>query len=258
MGGGLALLTSKIPKVLLLRAWDDSVKTAHLLKEKGYIPAIEPLLSVIQTPPVTLPSGDAYIFTSQNAVRALDPLWSCIKSRVVKPRLYAVGHKTGEMIEKMSGLCVLTAKGEGRSLLALIQKTSTQKERLLYFCGDLLAFDLVGDLRRRGFNAFSYAVYKSIYRDHLSSPVVKALERKDFFAVFFYSPESAQRFRDLIHGHGLEHYLDTTYALVLSPSIGKALGSLKWRAILCSSEKSSESLCHLLDQLVTQTVGESS
>lgn len=228
-------------KVLLTRPYQESVELATILKARYYESILSPLLEIKPVANLSLQSAKNYIITSQNAAQLL----TCSKSHPI----YSVGKKTTSILEKKGFRNIYTASGDAPSLLKLILKQAPLDQTFLHFSGEILALDIVSQLRVKGYTANQQIAYQTLYLSHLSSETLQALNNREIFAILFYSPKTSENFAKIIHSQRLEDTLSNIYALSLSPAIEDKIKFLSWKGSYSAQEKTSDSVLESLDQL---------
>jgi uroporphyrinogen-III synthase len=174
-------------RVLVTRPKDDTEETAALLRARGHVPVVAPLLCVRyhDRQPLHLDGVQGLLFTSANGARAF--------ARHTSRRdftVFAVGTQTTAAARAAGFDDIRNADGNSQDLERVVRATADPKAgTLLHAAGAEAEGRLAAALTAAG-----YAVRTEILYD-----VPAATQRPDaaFDAVLLYSARSAQAFVDL-------------------------------------------------------------
>ena len=121
-----------------------------------HIPTLK--ISTVKTESVDINQYDALIFTSANAIRSLK-----VVNEEKNKLCFCVGSITEKIARQSGYLNTLSAGGTVNALKNLIINSNqiNEKSRLVYFCGDNVAYDLDLELKREGLKISKIINYKS-------------------------------------------------------------------------------------------------
>jgi uroporphyrinogen-III synthase len=143
-------------RVWVTRAEPGADQTAARLVDLGHVAVVHPLLAIRSIDAdVNLSGVRALAFTSANGVRAFVERWGAPALPV-----YAVGDATAAAARAAGFAEVFAGDGDVAALAELIAARSPGP--VLHPGARMLAGDLEGDLRRRGVEVRTVAVYESV------------------------------------------------------------------------------------------------
>jgi uroporphyrinogen-III synthase len=236
----------RVLRALVTRPQEEALSLAAALAGRGIDAVIEPMMEVHYRTAAVLDLADvqAVLCTSANGVRAL--------ARITRERdrpLLAVGDATASRARAEGFTNVASAGGDVADLVRLaVTRLRPQSGRLLHVAGEVVAGDLSGALRARGFSAERIVLYDARPVATLSGPAIRALRSgKIDFAVFF-SPRTAAIFVKLANGASLASCCRTITALSISPVADAALTTLLWRDRYVAEKPSQAALLDQLDR----------
>jgi len=230
-------------RILVTRPQEDGEETAARLAARGHQALLAPLLLThfLDRPAPDLAGVQALLATSANGVRAFVRL---------SPRrdlpLFAVGPQT-EQVARSSGFGhVENADGAAEDLVALAAELAApEKGALLHLRGEPGRQTLSEQLTRRGFAVRSETLYEMRAADRLPQAAAAALGRGELDGVLFYSPRSAEIFRDCLAMAGLSGGRLTAFCI--SKAAARALSTLSFRDVRVAARPNQEALLTLLD-----------
>jgi uroporphyrinogen-III synthase len=238
----------RVLRALVTRPREEASNLAAALADRGVDAVIEPMMEVHYRTAAAPDLGNvqALLCTSANGVRAL--------ARITEERdrpLLAVGDATASRARDEGFTNVASAGGDVADLVRLaVRRLRPQGGRLLHIAGEVVAGDLSGALRARGFSAERIVLYDARPVAALSEPAIRALRSgKVYFAVFF-SPRTAAIFVKLANGAGLAACCRTVTALSISPAADAALTTLLWRDRYVAEKPSQAGLLEQLDRVL--------
>ncbi len=173
---------------------------------------------------------DAWVVTSQNAVRALAGRWPAVS----KP-LAVVGTKTRAALEAQ-GLSVYLEAPNARVLAQQIQNSDWQ--RFAFFCGNRRRDELPQALAAAGRQVDEYIVYHNQLRPRL-------LDLDAYQGVLFFSPSGVEALL------GANRWPQGLAALAIGPTTAQAFEACTRQAAWVADTPSLESLLHLATRLPT-------
>jgi uroporphyrinogen-III synthase len=235
-------------RVIVTRPFEDAGPLAEGIRQRGHEPVFAPLSHIrYQTPEPPPGQPGATIFTSKNAIRALESVeWA---STLHGLPAYCVGAATAEAARQAGFLHVVAGGGTGAQLAAHIAHThSTENGPLLYLTGDHLAFDMAAALGARGFKVLRHIVYRSELVTALPEQAERALRAGQVDAIIFMSPRVAAHFVHLAQEAGLSEEAARLRFFCLSDQIGAALKPLGAGQIAIARRPAQDALLDLLSR----------
>ena len=228
---------------LVTRPVEDSAALADALRERGFPPLIEPMLTIRyrDAPIPQKEDHQAILLTSANGARAL--------ARLVSWRdlpVWAVGEASAAEARKLGFATVRGAGGDVASLAALVaQQADPAAGPLLQVAASRLAGDLAGALTAQGFRVDKTVLYDAEPACEFSPSLRKALAESALEAALFFSPRTAATFVTL--APAMAESLRRIKALALSPAVAEALAPLPWKHIGVAERPEQSRLLALLD-----------
>ncbi len=227
-------------RVLVTRPMEDAQAIAVLLNERGHETLIAPLLSVRfhDGPELALYGVQAILATSANGVRAL-----ARRSARRDLPLFAVGPQTEEAARAAGFAEVKSADGDATALArAAADWAVPGAGAMLHVKG------ADGDSRLAslltGFEVREAVLY-DVAAQLLSSDAVNALRSGLLDAALFFSPRSAQIFRERVQGAGL--LVASLIGVCISRSTAEALAPLEFREVRIAAKPNQAALLACLD-----------
>src|SRR5262249_6721763 len=191
-------------RLLVLRPEPDASATAARLHALGHGAVVEPMLRVALRPePPDLPDPAAILFTSRNAVRALQhwPRASAWRDRLA----FAVGPETAARARSAGFSEVRIGSRDAVALAALVETALAPGTRpILYPAARDRAGDLEAILSARGFGMRVVEAYVAETALRLGDETVAALRNGEIDGVLVYSRRTAETFRDLTRAAGFD------------------------------------------------------
>ena len=255
MDGGTArdvtqFASHKTMRALVTRPREESESLASALAARGIGTVIEPMMEVHYhgAAKLDLATVQAILCTSANGVRAL--------ARVTGERqlpLFAVGEATAARARAEGFTAVESAGGAVADLVRLVtERLRPQNRGLLHVAGNVVAGDLVGALRARGFVIERCVLYEARPVGALSASAVCALRSGMIDLALFFSPRTAAIFVRLANIAGVVPYCRTITALAISADADTVLAGLPWRNRLVSERPNQPALLDVLDSVLTE------
>jgi len=237
-------------RALVTRPREESESLASALAARGIGTVIEPMMEVHYhgAAKLDLATVQAILCTSANGVRAL--------ARVTGERqlpLFAVGEDTAARARAEGFTAVESAGGAVADLVRLVtERLRPQNRGLLHVAGNVVAGDLVGALRARGFVIERCVLYEARPVGALSASAVCALRSGMIDLALFFSPRTAAIFVRLANIAGVVPYCRTITALAISADADTVLAGLPWRNRLVSERPNQPALLDVLDSVLTE------
>jgi len=227
-------------RVLVTRPKDDAARAAAKLAALGHEAVIVPLLAIrfLDGPEVALDGVQAILATSANGVRAF-----ARRSPRRDLALFAVGPQTADAAQAEGFETVRNAQGDAAALAAAVRDwAAPDKGALLHVKGaeanDALATRLVS----QGFAVRSAVLYVIAAVAAPPPELRAALERVD--AALFFSPRSAEVFRDCVRAAGFD--TSALLAVCISETTMAALVPLEFRQARVAAATNQQALLECL------------
>jgi uroporphyrinogen-III synthase len=186
----------------------------------------------------------AILCTSANGVRAL--------ARTSGERgvpLLAVGDATAARARAAGFGSVQSAGGDVGDLARLAAaQLRPQNGPLLHVAGNVVAGDLAGLLRARGFAVERRVLYEARAVAALSPAAVDSLRAGAIAFALFFSPRTAAIFARLADVAGVTECCASVTALSISAGTDAALAELPWHGRRAAEHPNQPALLHALDQ----------
>jgi uroporphyrinogen-III synthase len=238
----------RVPCALVTRPREEALSLAAALADRGIDAVIEPMMEVHYraAAPPDLANVQAILCTSANGVRAL--------ARITRERdrpLLAVGDATASRARAEGFTNVASAGGDVGDLVRLaVTRLRPQGGRLLHVAGEVVAGDLSGALRAKGFAIDRIGLYEARPVAALTNSMARALCSGKIDFVLFFSPRTAGIFVNLVSRAGLAACCRTITALSISPAADAALATLSWRDRYVAEKPSQAALLDQLDRVL--------
>jgi uroporphyrinogen-III synthase len=111
---------------------------------------------------IDLQSYDALIFTSKNAIKALDTMnknWKNIPS-------YAIASQTAKVVKSLGGILTYIGKKNNGDEFANEIKEKLYGKKVLYVCGTKMVSKLVSILNQNGVSCYTLVIYQTICKHY--------------------------------------------------------------------------------------------
>ncbi len=238
-------------RALVTRPRAEAAELTDALAARGIAALLEPLLDIhyrdLGHPP-DLAGVQAVLCTSANGVRAFARLG---QERAVK--LFAVGEATAARARAEGFGGVDSAGGAVGDLVDLVSaRLRPEAGRLLHVAGSLVAGDLAGELRARGFSVERMVLYEARPVTALTTATVRSLAAGLVDFALFFSPRTAAVFARLVDQAGIADAMRRVTAISISAAADAALDPLRFRARLIADRPDQPALLAALDRLVEE------
>ena len=216
--------------ILITRPLIDSEDLMGKLFSLGHkiihIPTLK--ISPAKTESVDLNEYDAIIFTSANAIRNLTVI-NEEKSKLC----FCVGSITEKIARQSGYLNTLSAGGTVNALKNLIINSNqiNEKSRLVYFCGDNVAYDLDLELKREGLKISKIINYKSEKITDLNDQNKKIITSHSPDIIFVYSLRSGESFIEITRNHSLYPLMTGSKVMCISDKIASLFKLDGWKKV---------------------------
>lgn len=181
-------------RLLMTRPEPDAQRSAELLRERGHVVLVAPLLhfAMIAPPPIPLEGRSGAIVTSANALRAaaIHPEFAALRLLPV----FAVGTRTAALARELGFAAVADAQGSADDLLQFMRSRVGRGERFLYLTGEDRARDIAGALAAQGVLVDTVPLYRMVPSTVLPDETVRALKAGEVDAVLHYSRRTAEAY----------------------------------------------------------------
>ena len=214
-------------RALVTRPRAEARELAEALAARGIAAIVEPLLDIRyrSEPSPDLTGVQALLCTSANGVRAVARL-----SRERGVPLLAVGETTAARARAEGFTDVAGADGNVADLVRLAaERLRPEMGRLLHVAGSIVAGDLAGALRQRGFTVERAVLYEACPAPALSAASASALSAGTIDFALFFSPRTAAVFARLATQAGLLDAMPFLTAVSISGAADAALEPLGFR-----------------------------
>jgi uroporphyrinogen-III synthase len=209
-------------RALVTRPREEAAGLAAALAGRGIEAVLAPLIEVAvhAGPAPDLAGAQAILCTSANGVRALAGL-----SPEREVPLFAVGERTAARARGAGFARVESAGGNVADLARLaVARLDPAAGRLVHVAGSVVAGDLAGDLRDRGFTVERLMLYEARPAAALDAAATSALAAGAVDFALFFSPRTAALFAELAARAGLLPALRRVTAISISAAADAALG----------------------------------
>jgi uroporphyrinogen-III synthase len=231
-------------RLLITRPQEDAVAIAGILRSRGHVPIVAPLMEmqVREGPDVELDDVQAVLATSANGVRAL--------SRRTPRRdvpLYAVGPQTAETARSAGFKTVNSAEGDSAMLVEFVAaRADPAKGALLHAAGAETAGRLRQALQAKGFTVETTVLYDAVPVAALPEKALAALQDRTLGGVLLFSPRSAKTFATLTTEAKLGAACETLDAYCISAATAAALTPLTFARVSVAGAPNQEAILALI------------
>lgn len=210
------------PAVLITRPSPDAEDFAAAVKEIGYVPLIDPLLTATYyaTLPVE-PPPQAIVATSAHAFATPAPAaW-------VRLPVFVMGQNSAQAARAAGYQNILSANGKFTELLRLLERTLVPAGEILYLRGETIRHDLKMHLPRSVIR--EQVVYAMQGAELLADTTRTAIRSGTLDTVTLFSARTAQVFSQLVGRQALTDDLRSIKVLCLSAAVLESVDNLPWR-----------------------------
>jgi uroporphyrinogen-III synthase len=232
-------------RVLVTRPKIDADETARLLKARGHIPLVAPLMEIRfrDGPEISLPGIQAILATSSNGVAALARRTS---GRDVP--LFAVGPRTASVARDAGFQTVKMADGDALALAGAARDWAQPGNgALLHAAGAETKGELAMQLLRDGFDVRTIILYDAVAVTELPVACKSALESDALDAVLMFSPRSSRIFSDCVVKAGLSEKCGRLIGCFISQAAADSVSPLEFRAVRVAESPNQDAMLRLLD-----------
>jgi uroporphyrinogen-III synthase len=192
-------------RLLVTRPEPDAERTAAVLRARGHIVLVAPLLRVEPVEHAEIGPGPfmALLVTSANAALAIARHERFAQLRALP--VLAVGDRSAEAMRAVGFADVTSAQGDVGDLAALVASQLKAGASLLYLAGADRSGDLAGVLSGRGFAVSRAVVYRAVPAGALL-PVAVAAMAEGIEGVLHFSRRSAEMYVNAARASGLQDH----------------------------------------------------
>ena len=231
-------------RLLITRPQEDAVAIADILRARGHVPIIAPLMDVQvrEGPDLELDDVQAVLATSANGVRAI--------SRRTPRRdvpLYAVGPQTAESARSDGFKTVHSAEGDSAMLVEFVAAhADPTKGSLLHAAGAETAGRLRQALQAKGFTVETTVLYDAVPVAGLPANALSVLEKGTMDGVLLFSPRSAKTFAGLVDAARLATACARAHAYCISAATAAALTPLTFAHVAVAGGPNQDAMIALI------------
>jgi uroporphyrinogen-III synthase len=231
-------------RLLVTRPQDDAETLASLLRARGYIPIVAPLMEVhfFPGPPIPLDGVQAVLATSANGVRA-----TAVRTSRRDITVYAVGPQTAEAARRAGFPIVISAEGDSAALVETVAKDADPaRGSLLHAAGTETAGRVRQALQAHGFRVETTILYEARPATALPALAADNLRADTLDGVLLFSPRGAKTFSALVGDAGLSAHCASLVAFCISAATGEGLGTLNFARVAIAGGPNQDAILALL------------
>ncbi len=190
-------------RLLVTRPQPDAERTAAVLRARGHMAVVAPLLRIEPLDDAELGGGPwaAILVTSANAAPAI-----ARHKRVGElsgAKVLAVGERSAQAMRDAGFADVVSAGGSANDLMRLVAERLKAGMPLLYLAGAERSGDIAGDLAAQGFTVRTVVVYRALAAEALPRAAGEALSSFGIDGVLHFSRRSAETYVKTVRAAGL-------------------------------------------------------
>lgn len=230
--------------LLITRPHEDAVAIAEILRARGHVPIIAPLMEVEvrEGPAIALDGVQALLATSANGVRAL--------ARRAERRdvpVYAVGPQTAEAAQSAGFKTVHSAEGDSLMLVEFVgAHLDPAKGQLLHAAGAETVGRLRQALQAKGFAVETTVLYDAVPVAALPENALATLQDGTLGGVLLFSPRSAKTFATLTTEAKLAASCAKLEAYCISAATASALTPLDFARVSVAGAPNQDAMIALI------------
>jgi uroporphyrinogen-III synthase len=231
-------------RLLITRPQAEAEALAELLRARGHVPLVAPLMEVLvpDGPELPLLGVQAVLATSANGVRALAKRTS--RRDVV---VFAVGPQTAEAARALGFAGVFSAEGDSAALAEFVaDNLDPAKGPLLHAAGAETAGRLSQALQSRDFSVETIVLYEAVPVPALPQLAEGVLTDGTLDGVLLFSPRSAKIFAGLVTEAKLVQACERVAAYCISAATAAALNPVIFSRVTVAGAPNQESMLALI------------
>ena len=238
-----------MPKILITRPLETAALLAETLKQRGYTPLIEPLLTITPhaAPRPNYAHAQAIMLTSSNALLMLEPRRKETTDLIGLP-CFCVGPKTAANATAFGFTDVRHTNNDGAALAQMIEQSLPPRTTIIHPTGVGISSVAVQTLIAKDYTVLSWAVYRTEAASRLSPELQEALKTGALSAALFFSPKTAALFAKGVAQCQLTTCCSHSIAIGLSQVVAARLQLLNWQQVLTATEPSESAMIECLVQ----------
>jgi len=212
-------------RLLLTRPERDAERTAAVLRSRGHLVSVAPLLRILTLPDVELGGGPwaAILVTSANAAPAI-AAHKRLRELLTVP-VFAVGERSAQGMRSAGFADVSSADGDVGDLVRLVGERLRPGLPLLYLAGADRAGDVAAALAVRNFVVRTVVIYRAVAVENLPRAAAAGFAG-GIDGVLHFSRRSAEAFVDATRQAGLgDKALRGPMHFCLSAQVGEPLAA---------------------------------
>jgi uroporphyrinogen-III synthase len=231
-------------RLLITRPLEDAVAIAEVLRARGHVPIIAPLMEVRYRdgPAIGLDGVQAVLVTSANGVRAL--------ARGTPRRdvpIYAVGPQTAESARSAGFKTVHSAEGDAAMLVEFVAaRADPTKGVLLHAAGSETAGRMRQALQAKGFTVETIVLYDAALAAALPENARTTLQERTLNGVLLFSPRSAKIFVTLVTEAKLAAACEKLEAYCISAATAAELTPLSFARVAVAGVPNQDAILELI------------
>ena len=231
-------------RLLITRPQEDAVAIAEILRTRGHVPIVAPLMmvEVREGPELALEGVQALLATSANGVRAAS-------QRTTRRDLpvYAVGPQTAESARSAGFKKVFSAEGDANALVEFVaERADPRKGGLLHAAGAETAGRIGQALQAKGFAVESIVLYDAVPVTTLPENALSPLQGGTLNGVLLFSPRSGKTFATLVTEAKVAAACEKMEAYCISAATASALAPVTFARVSVAGGPNQDSMLALI------------
>lgn len=231
-------------RLLITRPQEDAVAIAELLRARGHVPIVAPLMAVQvrEGSELALEGVQALLATSANGVRAAS-------QRTARRNLpvYAVGPQTAEAARAAGFKHVFSAEGDANALVEFVaERADPRKGGLLHAAGAETAGRIGQALQAKGFAVESVVLYDAVPVTTLPENALRTLQDGTLNGVLLFSPRSGKTFATLVTAAEVAGACEKLEAYCISPATAASLSPLTFARVAVAGGPNQDAMLELI------------
>jgi len=231
-------------RLLITRPRGEAEALAEILRARGHVPLIAPLMEVqvLEGPELPLLGVQAVLATSANGVRALS-----LRTKRRDVPVFAVGPQTAEAARALGFAGVFSADGDSAALAEFVAgNLDPAKGPLMHAAGAETAGRLSQALTARGFSVETIVLYEAVPVEKLPELAETVLREGTLDGVLLFSPRSAKIFATLVADAKLEEACQRIETYCISAATAAALNPLAFSRVTVAGVPNQDAMLALI------------